>query len=192
MELVVLHFGSANPDHERRFRRRIAIRDARRADLPSILDVANRARQFDAAGRSQETWDSLAAEMWFAEHDRSPTSAHPILVASVRERVVAFACYAAIRARKGYPTTKAIVIQADPDGDTRNAERALLVELIARAQSHGIIDLLAVTPALRATKHCVHRELGFERIALLPTFPGVRERSCPAQLWLLSDNDRVA
>lgn len=76
----------------------MVVRDARRSDLPALLEIYN-----DAVLTSPATFDlkpqTLAQRRkWFSDHGRS----HPLIVAERRGRVIGYASLSEFRDKPGY------------------------------------------------------------------------------------------
>ena len=94
----------------------------------------------------------------------------PYLVAEAEGRVVGYAYASTYRTRSAYRYTIEDSVYLAPDAGRRGIGTALLRELIARCERGPWRQMLAVIgDSANAGSIALHRRLGFERVALLPS-----------------------
>ena len=92
----------------------------------------------------------------------------PWLVAEQGDRVIGYAYAGPFRPRPAYRFSVEDSIYLDPDAQGRGVGRLLLAELLARCQSAGARQMLAVIgDSANLGSTGVHAALGFERCGLL-------------------------
>ena len=141
----------------------VAIRAARPADAEGIreiynYEVLNGTSTFDIEPRS------LAAQQaWL--RDRS--GVHAVLVATPAEdedddSVIGYASLSPFHTRPAYNTTVENSVYVHQDHRGKGIGRALLVEIIGLAQSHGFHTAIARISGKNEASVAVHRSAGFE------------------------------
>ena len=145
--------------------RRVAIRAARLSDAEGIRqiyneEVLNGTSTFDIEPRS------LAVQQSWLQ-DRS--GVHAVLVATPDrddDTVVGFASLSPFHSRPAYNTTVENSVYVHVDHRGKGVGRALLVELIALAQSHGFHTVIARVSGKNEASVAAHRSAGFEVIGV--------------------------
>ena len=139
----------------------VAIRAARLSDAEGIreiynYEVLNGTSTFDIEPRS------LAAQQTWLQ-DRS--GVHAVLVATpeeVDDPVIGYASLSPFHTRPAYNTTVENSVYVHQDHRGKGIGRALLVEIIELAQSHGFHTLIARISGKNEASVAVHQAVGFE------------------------------
>ena len=139
----------------------VAIRAARLADAEGIrtivnYEILNGVSIFELEPRS------LAAQRTWLQ-DRS--GVHAVLVATPDDdddTVLGFASLSPFHTRPAYNTTVENSVYVHQDHRGRGIGRALLVEIIKLAKSHGFHTVIARISGGNETSVAVHRSVGFE------------------------------
>ncbi|MDE0235801.1 MAG: GNAT family N-acetyltransferase [bacterium] len=143
----------------------VAIRAARLADAEGIreiynYEVLNGTSTFDIEPRS------LAAQQSWLQ-DRS--GVHAVLVATPDDdddSVTGYASLSPFHTRPAYNTTVENSVYVHIDHRGEGVGRALLLELIALAQSHGFHTVIARISGGNEASVAVHRSAGFEVVGV--------------------------
>ena len=139
----------------------VAIRTARLADAEGIrtivnYEILNGVSIFELEPRS------LAAQRTWLQ-DRS--GVHAVLVATPDDdddTVLGFASLSPFHTRPAYNTTVENSVYVHQDHRGQGIGRALLVEIIKLAKSHGFHTVIARISGGNETSVAVHRSVGFE------------------------------
>lgn len=137
------------------------IRLATEADLPAINAIYNYyvAHSTCTYQLTLETAEERAA--WFRAHD----AAHPVTVAEVAGEVVGWASLNVYNRREAYDRTVDNSIYIRADCQRRGCGRALLADLIERAQRLGHHTILAGISSEQTPSIALHTAFGFEKVA---------------------------
>jgi phosphinothricin acetyltransferase len=142
----------------------LLLREATRADLPSILAIHN-----DSILHSYSIWQYEAVplanrEAWFEER---AAKGFPILVAESDGAVAGYASYGGFRFGVGYDMTveNSVYVRGDLRG--RGVARQLMHALIARAKEAGKHVMVAAVGLPNDASLALHRGLGFEDVGVL-------------------------
>ena len=143
----------------------VAIRAARLADAEGIreiynYEVLNGTSTFDIEPRSLATQQS-----WL--QDRS--GVHAVLVATPDDdddTVIGYASLSPFHTRPAYNTTVENSVYVHIDHRGEGVGRALLLELITLAQSHGFHTVVARISGGNEASVAVHRSAGFEVVGI--------------------------
>jgi phosphinothricin acetyltransferase len=100
---------------------------------------------------------------WFDAHD----AAHPITVAERDEVVIGWAALSRYHEREGYRHTVENSVYVRHDAHGQGVGRALLADLIERAERIGHRTILASISADQAASVALHDKLGFQKVAHL-------------------------
>ena len=138
------------------------IRLATVADAAAIRDIYNL-----EVSESTVTFDLVprtlgAQEEWLREH----AGAHPAIVATEDGVVVAFACARAVPAPPAYATTVEDSIYVRRDRQGRGYGRALLVELMRLATSHGFHAVMGRIVDGHEASIALHQKCGFDTVGV--------------------------
>lgn len=140
--------------------RKTIVRDARRSDLPSILEIYN-----DAVTNLAATFDIIPQtlaqrETWFSGHGK----AHPLIVAERGERVVGYASLSKFRDKPAYSRSSEDSVYVHPDFRGMGIGTLLMKEIIARAVQLGYHTVIAgIVPPNQASVR-LHNRFGFKRV----------------------------
>jgi phosphinothricin acetyltransferase len=178
-----LHLGtnSSSVAHRDRF----LVRPARASDLPDILQIYNDAVLRDSCTFEEVPWDSPAADAWF----RSFVGRFPIFVAAYENEVIGFCAYNEFRRKSGYAITRESSIYVASHAQYGGVGTALYRNLIARAQSENVANLVAVITSSNLASQAFHRRFGFERVGVLPRVGQKNQRRLDAEFWHLALED---
>ncbi|MDA4137329.1 MAG: GNAT family N-acetyltransferase [Thaumarchaeota archaeon] len=148
---------TARPRRESRAGRGIAVRDARRADLPALLDIYNDAVLASPATFDLEPLTLAQRRRWFSEHGRL----HPLVVAESDQRVVGYASLSPFRDKPGYSKSAEDSVYVHKDFQGRGVGTMLMKEILARAVNLGYHTIVAgIVPPNEASVR-LHEGLGF-------------------------------
>ena len=139
----------------------VAIRAARLADAEGIRDIYNYEVLNGMSTFELEPRTLAAQRTWL--QDRS--GVHAVLVATPEDSddtVLGFSSLSPFHSRCAYNTTVENSVYVHRDHRGKGIGRALMVELIALAQSHGFHTLIARISGGNEASVAVHRSLGFE------------------------------
>lgn len=139
----------------------VAIRAARPSDAEGIreiynYEVLNGTSTFDIEPRS------LAAQQTWLQDRRG---VHAVLVASPDDdddSVIGYASLSPFHTRPAYNTTVENSVYVHHDHRGKGIGRALLVEIIGLAQTHGFHTVIARISGGNETSVAVHQSVGFE------------------------------
>lgn len=136
------------------------IRAARAEDATAIAAIWNHvirdgAITFTTKEKTQAEIEALIA-------------AAPVLVAETGGTVTGFAKYGAFRAGPGYADAAEHTILLAPGAQGQGLGRALMAALQARAQTDGIVHLIAGISGSNARAVAFHAALGFAKVGHLP------------------------
>ena len=143
----------------------IAVRDARREDLPAILAIYNAAVPLRTATADLVPQEMPAREAWWEQRDHAR---RPVLVGEAHGRTVAWGAFTDFKPRAGYAPTAEVSVYVDPAFTGRGAGRAMLDALMARAGACGIDRVLALCFAHNEASLRLFRSRGFEAWGRLP------------------------
>jgi len=135
----------------------IVVRDARRDDLPAILDIYN-----DAVLTSPATFDLEPLTLgqrrkWFSGHG----PLHPLVVAVIGGLVVGYASLSPFRDKPGYSKSAEDSVYVHGDHQGKGVGKALMKEILARAAKLGYHTVIAgIVPPNEASVR-LHRRFGF-------------------------------
>ncbi|QBJ97617.1 N-acetyltransferase family protein [Rhodococcus sp. ABRD24] len=138
------------------------VRDARREDLPGILEIHN-----DAILNSTAIWVETPVDLderrcWLEDRRRG---GFPVLVADVGGRVAGYASYGAWRPKSGYRYTVENSVYVHPDHHRQGVATALMTELIERARSGDVHVIVASIESSNTTSIALHERFGFRTVA---------------------------
>jgi phosphinothricin acetyltransferase len=139
------------------------IREATADDLTAINDIYNYYVRHATCTWQLEPEPMAARQAWFAAHG----PAHPVTVAVSGGRVVGWGSLSPYNPRAGYRHTVENSLYVHPEQHRRGIGRALLADLIARAQARRYRTLIAGVAADQPASLALHEALGFERVAHL-------------------------
>ena len=150
------------------------IRPAVQGDCAAINDIYNHYVLHDTCTYQTEP-DTLAERLqWFDEHG----GAHPVLVATQGEEVLAWGALSRFHPRYGYRFSVEDSIYVRHDQQRHGLGRALLQALVEAARAHGHHTVIALISAEKSGSIALHEQFGFTRSALL------REAGYKFETWL--------
>lgn len=138
----------------------ILTRDARKSDLPTILDIYN-----DAVLASPATFDLKPQSLgqrrkWFVQHGRL----HPLIVAESKGRVIGYASLSKFRDKPGYSKSAEDSVYVHKDFQGMGVGTLLIREILARAVDLGYHTIIAgIVPPNEASVK-LHEGLGFSYV----------------------------
>jgi phosphinothricin acetyltransferase len=136
----------------------IAIRLATSADLERINEIYNYYVVNSTCTYQTELETMEGRRAWFAAHGEF----HPVTVAEEEGRLVGWGSLSRYHARSAYGRTVENSVYVDPGLHRRGVGRALLTDLIERAQRLGHHTMIAVIDAEQLPSIAIHDTLGFE------------------------------
>jgi L-amino acid N-acyltransferase YncA len=143
----------------------IAIRSARRDDLPAILAIYNAAVPLRTATADLLPQEMPAREAWWEQRDHTR---RPVLVGEAHGQTVAWGAFTDFKPRAGYAPTAEVSVYVDPAFTGRGAGRAMLDALMARAGACGIDRVLALCFAHNEASLRLFGSRGFTEWGRLP------------------------
>ena len=148
---------TARPRRESRSGPGIAVRDARRADLPALLEIYNDAVLTSPATFDLERLTLAQRRKWFSEHGRL----HPLVVAESNQGVVGYASLSPFRDKPGYSRSAEDSVYVHRDFQGKGVGTLLMQEILARAARLGYHTVIAgIVPPNEASVR-LHEGLGF-------------------------------
>jgi L-amino acid N-acyltransferase len=147
----------ASRPHKSRAVPGIVVRDARRADLPALLEIYNDAVLTSAATFDLQPLTLRQRSRWFSEHGRT----HPLVVAESNEKVVGYASLSSFRDKPGYSRSAEDSVYVHREYQGKGVGTLLMKEIIARAVRLGYHTVVAgIVPPNEASVR-LHERLGF-------------------------------
>jgi L-amino acid N-acyltransferase YncA len=141
------------------------IRDAREADLPSIIKIYNAAIATRMSTAQLEPVTIESRRDWLNDH--SPHR-HPFWVLEIGEQIAGWLTLKTFLPRCAYRDTAEVSVYVDEKFRRRGVGRALLSEAIARAPELGITAMVGLIFAHNEPSLRLFERLGFEKWGLLP------------------------
>jgi L-amino acid N-acyltransferase len=138
------------------------VRDAREADLMSLLEIYNDVIATSTAVYRDEPATLHDRRQWWDERVRQ---GYPVLVASEQDEVIGFASFGDFRAWPGYRFTVEHTVHVRADRRAQGVGTALMRPLVERASALGKHVMLAGVDAHNARSLAFHERLGFVRVA---------------------------
>lgn len=144
---------------------KVAVRDAREADLPAIRDIVNEAIANTTAVWTDEPVDLDDRRVWWRERVAAD---NPVLVAETDGEVVGFGSYLQFRAWSGYRNAveHSIYVRAGRRG--AGVGSALVEALIARARAGGKHVVIGGIEGRNRASLRLHRRAGFIEVGRMP------------------------
>jgi L-amino acid N-acyltransferase YncA len=147
----------------------VHVRDATAADLPTISALYNATIPTTTAAWT-ETTESLAdREAWFVQQQ---AAGYPVLVAEADGSVVGFTSFGDFRDAVKWPGYRHVVeltVHVDEAHWGRGCGRALITELLARAEALGKTQIVAAVDGDNDASLRFHERLGFVKVARMPS-----------------------
>jgi len=141
------------------------IRDARQADLATIVEIYNSTIPYQTVTGDLEPVTVESRLTWFLAH--SP-SKRPLWVVEVGDRIIAWLGFQSFYGRPAYDTTAELSIYVSPDYRRKGIGRMLLQQAIARSPAFGIKTLLGFIFADNEPSLFLFEQFGFQRWGYLP------------------------
>jgi phosphinothricin acetyltransferase len=145
------------PDTSARHVPRMEIRPATAADLRGIEDIYLHYVATSGCTYQLEPEPFEARERWFERHGGK----HPVIVAVEGERMLGWASLSVFNARGGYARTVESSVYVHHGAHRRGIGRALMVDLIERADALGHHVIVAGIDAEQEASVALHLSLGF-------------------------------
>jgi L-amino acid N-acyltransferase len=148
---------AARPRRKPRAGLEVVVRDARRSDLPALLEIYN-----DLVLRSPATFDLEPQTLgrrrrWFSEHGRS----YPLVVAEVQGTVLGYASLSRFRDKPGYSKSAEDSVYVHRDFQGKGVGKALMKEILARAVNLGYHTIIAGIVPPNEASVSLHEGFGF-------------------------------
>lgn len=141
----------------------ILIKQAVASDVPAITEVYNEAVLTTDATFDNEPKSVPQQESWFKSHD----DRHPILVAELGGRVVAWASLSEWSTRCAYSNTAELSIYVKEEFRKRGIGKELMGRIIEAGNDCGLHTVLSrITEGNGASVH-LHENLGFEDVGVM-------------------------
>jgi phosphinothricin acetyltransferase len=146
----------------------VRVRDATGHDLPAILDLSNALIPTTTVAWTDRLETLAEREAWSA---RRRSAGDPVLVADADDVVVGFCAWGPFRDNErwpGYRFTVEHTIHVREDRHGQGVGRALVTELVTRAQAAGLHAIVAALDGGNDASLAFHRALGFREVGRLP------------------------
>ena len=140
----------------------LRILDAEPAHLPGVVEIYNQAVR-DTFSIWSETETTLAQRRHWLEARQA--QGFPVLVAINTDAptdTLAYASFGVFRDFPGYIGTVEHSVYVRPDAQHQGLGRALLQELVLRAQAKGLHSMVGGVDSANAASIALHQSLGFE------------------------------
>ena len=141
------------------------IREAREADLPSIVRIYNAAIPGRLATADTEPVSIESRRAWFREHN---AARHPLWVAERDAGVAGWLSVSAFYGRPAYAATAELSVYVDPASQRDGIASALIQHALDRAADLALRTYLGFIFAHNARSLALFRKFGFEQWAHLP------------------------
>ena len=141
----------------------IEIRLATADDLGAIEAIYDHYVHHSTCTYQLESDPQGAREAWFSRHGER----HPVVVATLDGDVVGWGSLSIYNPRAGYAHTVESSVYVHPGLHKRGIGRALMLDLIARAEALGHHTLIAGVDGEQTASLALHESLGFSRVAHL-------------------------
>jgi phosphinothricin acetyltransferase len=141
------------------------IRDAREADLETIVRIYNAAIPGRLATADTEPVSAESRRSWFRDRD---VARHPLWVLEVDGRVGAWLSFGNFYGRPAYAATAEVSIYVDPTMQRRGLATQLMEQALARAPAFGLSTFLGFVFAHNDRSVDLCRKFGFEEWGRLP------------------------
>jgi phosphinothricin acetyltransferase len=141
----------------------LLIRDAVGDDLDAINAIYNHYVLHSTATYQTEPETADGRRAWFAGHG----SRHPVTVSVVEGQVVGWGSLSRFHRRSAYQNTVENSVYVRHDMHRRGIGRALLADLIRRAEALGHHTIIAGIDAEQAPSIALHAAMGFVQVARL-------------------------
>ncbi len=135
------------------------IRKAQESDMPELLEIynyeiCNGTATFDLHPKTMEE-----RMVWFREHNKDN---HPLIVAELDGKAVAYASLSAYREKEAYAAAVELSIYVSPDYRRRGIARKLMEAILQEAKTRDDIDtVISVITGGNEASVRLHESLGF-------------------------------
>jgi L-amino acid N-acyltransferase YncA len=150
------------------------IRLATAEDLAAINAIYNHYVCRSTCTYQEEPTTEDERREWFAAHG----ARHPVTVAVIDGAVVGWGALSVFRSRAAYLYTVEDSVYVRPDMQRRGIGKAILADLIVRAQALGHHAVMALIDGEQGPSIALHERFGFARVGLL------KEVGCKFSRWL--------
>lgn len=140
---------------------RLILRAARPEDLAEVNAIYNHYVETSTCTFQIEPEPLSGRRAWFDAHGAE----HPITVAERDKAVIGWASLSRYHAREGYRYTVEDSVYVRHDAHGQGIGRALLADLVERAERLGYHTILAAISADQAASVALHQRLGFQKVA---------------------------
>jgi phosphinothricin acetyltransferase len=141
------------------------IRDAREADLETIVRIYNAAIPGRLATADTEPVSTESRRAWFRDRD---VARYPLWVAEVEGLVSAWLSFGKFYGRPAYAATAEVSIYVDPAKQRRGLATRLMEHALARAPALGLTTFLGFVFAHNDRSVDLCRKFGFQQWGHLP------------------------
>jgi phosphinothricin acetyltransferase len=138
------------------------IRLATADDLPTINDIYNYYVHRSTCTYQLEPEPIEGRQAWFVGH---PSDKYPVTVGEINGEVVAWGALSKFRDRAAYAPSVEASIYVRHDMHRRGLGKALLLDLIQRANTIGFHTLIGGVSADQTASLRLQESLGFQRVA---------------------------
>ena len=133
------------------------MRDAKKSDLPALIEIYNHSVLTSPATFDLEPQTVGRRRKWFSEHGGK----YPLVVAERRGRVLGYASLSQFRDKPGYSRSAEDSVYVHRDFQRRGVGKLLLKDILARAAALGYHTIVAgIVPPNEASVR-LHEGLGF-------------------------------
>ena len=144
----------------------VALRVAREADLPEILDIYNRAVMESTATFDIEPRTLEAQQAWFREH----VPPHPAIVWEEEGRVLGWASLNQFHPRRAYRFACDASVYVTADARRTGVGEALLLEIIRLGAENGLRTVVGFVTAENLASQALAEKVGFRKVGVLEEF----------------------
>lgn len=142
----------------------IIIRDATEEDMTSVHEIfkhvlLNSTATFEEEPLTLETWVDIFR--YKKSHDV------PFIVAEYKGATIGYANYGPFRKASGYNKTVELTIHISEKFRGQGIGKKLMKELIRRAESHGVRNMITAVDAENTTSIILHERFGFAKVGEL-------------------------
>ena len=136
------------------------VRLARESDLPAVNEIYNYFVRTSIATFQMEAESLSKRQEWF----RARAAAEPVIVLTVEDDLLAWGALSLHKSRCGYRHTAETSVYVRHDCHRRGFGRAILGQLVERAQALSYHTLLAACCSEAHASIVLHEALGFRRV----------------------------
>ena len=147
----------AKPRRGSRVDRSIVIRDARKSDLPALLEIYNQAVLTSPATFDLEPQTLAQRRRWFSDHGRL----YPLIVAEGQGRVLGYASLSEFRDKPGYSKSAEDSVYVHSNFQGKGVGKALMREILAKSVDLGYHTIIAAIVPPNEASVRLHEGFGF-------------------------------